>query len=135
MPDSILDLARRHVDLRHAGGDEWVGLCPFHEERTPSFRVNTEKGVYYCHGCGAGGGTKDLAERLEGPVARERIHVVVDHAKGKDKTMVLHPSGCWMTWDEYLKVTWTPAWYRRELDKLVRECFSRPEEAHAPAGA
>lgn len=44
--------------------------------------------------------------------------------------LVLHPSGDWMTWDEYLKVTYTPPWYRRELDKLVRECFSRPEEAH-----
>lgn len=137
MPDSIFDLAKRHVDLRHAGGDEWVGLCPFHEEDSPSFRVNVEKGVYYCHGCGSGGGTKDLAERLEGSVARGRVIVAVDAAKGRDRSAVwvLHPSGDWMTWDEYLRVTWTPAWHRRELDKLVRECFSRPEEAHAAAGA
>lgn len=151
MPDSILDLAKRHVDLRHAGGDEWVGLCPFHEEHTPSFRVNVEKGVFHCFGCGAGGGTKDLAIRLgELTPARfmseqyggrtrvkrfrgETIYAGVDSAKGNERTMVLHPSGDWMTWDEYLKVTWTPPWYRRELDKRVRECFSRPEEAHAPA--
>lgn len=135
MIDSILDLAKRHVDLRHAGGDEWVGLCPFHEEHTPSFRVNVEKGVYFCHGCSAGGGTKDLAERL-GERLPSRIPAPRAVATSKVvETMVLHPSGDWMTWDEYLRATWTPAWYRRELDKLVRECFSRPEEAHAPARA
>lgn len=131
--DSILDLAKRHVDLRHAGGDEWVGLCPFHEDRTPSFRVNVEKGVFHCFGCGVGGGTKDLAERLGEAPARYTYRserVPPQHAE-----RVLHPSGDWMTWDEYLKVTWTPPWYRRELDKRVRECFSRPEEAHAPARA
>jgi hypothetical protein len=34
---------------------EWWGLCPFHPERTPSFAVNTEKGVWRCHGCQRGG--------------------------------------------------------------------------------
>lgn len=132
MADSILDIAKRHVDLRHAGGDEWVGLCPFHEEKTPSFRVNVEKGVFYCHGCGAGGGTLDLAERLEGrrdlPVRMPKT----SHPKEAD--LVLHPSGIWMTWAEYLRKTWTPGWYRMELNKKVRECFSRREEGYAPAG-
>lgn len=44
----------RKVKLRRAGA-EFVGLCPFHEENTPSFRVNDDKGLYYCFGCGAGG--------------------------------------------------------------------------------
>lgn len=130
MADSILDLAKRHVDLRHAGGDEWAGLCPFHEERTPSFRVNVEKGVFHCFGCGAGGGAKDLAMRL-GERLPTRIPAPRAIATSKvTETLVLHPSGDWMTWNEYLKVTYTPPWYRRELDKLVRECFSCPEEAH-----
>jgi hypothetical protein len=36
-------------------GREWWGLCPFHQERSPSFAVNAEKGVWHCHGCQQGG--------------------------------------------------------------------------------
>ncbi len=43
------------VVLRRAGGNEFKGLCPFHEERTPSFSVNSTKGLYRCFGCGAKG--------------------------------------------------------------------------------
>jgi DNA primase len=44
-----------HVALRSAGGGRMKGLCPFHEEKTPSFNVNTELGFYKCFGCGASG--------------------------------------------------------------------------------
>jgi CHC2 zinc finger len=42
------------TDLRRVGS-RWVGLCPFHDERTPSFSVDPEQRLYYCFGCGAGG--------------------------------------------------------------------------------
>lgn len=48
-------VAERHTVLRKRGARELVGLCPFHDERSPSFEVNDAKGTYYCHGCGASG--------------------------------------------------------------------------------
>ncbi|MDR1166569.1 MAG: DNA primase [Deltaproteobacteria bacterium] len=51
----ILAQVRRHVELKRSGRASHVGLCPFHHERTPSFTVNEEKGLFYCFGCQAGG--------------------------------------------------------------------------------
>ena len=50
----IVDVIAESVVLRKRGKD-YVGLCPFHEERTPSFSVSPSKQLYYCFGCGAGG--------------------------------------------------------------------------------
>jgi DNA primase len=50
----IVDVISRYVHLQKRGRN-YVGLCPFHSEKTPSFNVNREKGLYYCFGCGAGG--------------------------------------------------------------------------------
>lgn len=45
---------------------ELTALCPLHEETTPSFNLNPEKGIFKCHGCGKGGGVLDLARALTG---------------------------------------------------------------------
>ena len=50
----IVALISRKTDLRRVGS-RWTGLCPFHEERTPSFSVDPERGLYHCFGCGVGG--------------------------------------------------------------------------------
>jgi len=54
----LLDyLLRSHWTARPAGvQSEFVGLCPLHEETQPSFYVNARKNLFYCHGCGRGGG-------------------------------------------------------------------------------
>ncbi len=50
----IYDVVSRHVDLKKRGRN-FFGLCPFHHEKTPSFSVAPDKGIYHCFGCGAGG--------------------------------------------------------------------------------
>ena len=50
----MADLVGTKTELRRAGVN-LVGLCPFHEERTPSFSINAEKKVYYCFGCESSG--------------------------------------------------------------------------------
>jgi DNA primase len=52
----IVDVISEHIVLRKRGKD-FLGLCPFHNEKTPSFSVSQDKQVYYCFGCGAGGNT------------------------------------------------------------------------------
>ncbi len=51
---SIVELISDFVSLKKSGKN-YLGLCPFHSERTPSFTVNEEKGIFHCFGCGAGG--------------------------------------------------------------------------------
>jgi DNA primase len=51
---NILDLVSQYVKLRRTGKN-FVGLCPFHKEKTPSFTVSVEKQIYYCFGCHEGG--------------------------------------------------------------------------------
>lgn len=50
----ILDVVNQYVDLKRRGRN-YFGLCPFHQEKTPSFSVAPDKGIYHCFGCGAGG--------------------------------------------------------------------------------
>ena len=52
---SIADVISETVTLKSAGGGNLKGLCPFHDEKSPSFNVSTARNVYFCFGCGAGG--------------------------------------------------------------------------------
>jgi len=60
----IVELISNYVDLKPAGKN-YRGLCPFHEEKTPSFIVSPEKGIFHCFGCGAGGGIFNFVMKIE----------------------------------------------------------------------
>jgi len=62
---SILDVVGAQVALRPAGSGRLKGLCPFHEEKTPSFSVNPSANLYHCFGCGVGGDIFDFVMRLD----------------------------------------------------------------------
>lgn len=74
---NIVDVVAEHVVLRRRG-QEYVGCCPFHEEKTPSFTVNPTKGLYYCFGCGAGGNAIKFLMDLQ---KRSFAEVVLDLAQ------------------------------------------------------
>ena len=65
---TLSDYASRNLTLKKASGrsGELTGLCPFHDESTPSFYVSTEKHTYYCHGCQATGNVINLYAHLNG---------------------------------------------------------------------
>ncbi|MDA8112257.1 MAG: DNA primase [Nitrospiraceae bacterium] len=60
----LAEVASRYVNLRKRG-QKWVGLCPFHDEKSPSFQIDPDKQLYYCFGCHAGGDVFRLVEKLE----------------------------------------------------------------------
>lgn len=71
----IVDIVDSRVKLRKSGKN-YSALCPFHDEKTPSFSVNGEKQFYYCFGCGAGGNALGFLmdyERLDFPAAIEKL--------------------------------------------------------------
>lgn len=61
----IVDVVGRHVGLKKSG-KQWKGLCPFHEERSPSFYVDPVRRSFKCFGCGAWGDAFDFIQRIEG---------------------------------------------------------------------
>jgi len=74
IPDEIIELVRdrvdlvdligRHVSLKHSGRNH-KGLCPFHDEKTPSFVVTPDRGTFKCFGCGEGGNAFGFLMRVE----------------------------------------------------------------------
>jgi DNA primase len=60
----IVEVISGRTQLRRSGA-RFTGLCPFHDERTPSFSVSPEKGLYYCFGCGAAGDAVSFVEETE----------------------------------------------------------------------
>lgn len=61
----IVDIVSKYVSLKKSGGN-YFGLCPFHNEKTPSFSVAPDKQIYHCFGCGAGGGPVSFIMKCEG---------------------------------------------------------------------
>ncbi len=61
----IAELIGEHVALRNAGGGNLKGICPFHDEKSPSLSVSPSRGLFHCFGCGAGGDVIRFVERIE----------------------------------------------------------------------
>ncbi len=73
----IVEVISAHTDLRRQG-TRWVGLCPFHEERTPSFSVDAGEKLYHCFGCGVGGDTIKFIEEKEGLGFAEAVELLAE---------------------------------------------------------
>ncbi len=75
LQNDIVEVISRYVPLKQKGGS-YFGLCPFHNEKTPSFSVNSEKQFYYCFGCGAAGNVFSFVMEMENcdfPEAMKRL--------------------------------------------------------------
>jgi DNA primase len=73
----IVEVVQGHTELRRSGG-RFVGRCPFHDERTPSFSVDATEKLYYCFGCQAGGDVFTFLQEKEGVEFREAVEQLAD---------------------------------------------------------
>jgi len=75
----MVQLVGEKTDLRRVGS-RWTGLCPFHDERTPSFSVNAEEKLYYCFGCGEGGDAFKFVQQTEGLEFQEAVELLAERS-------------------------------------------------------
>jgi len=81
---SLLEVVSQHVELKQRGGSHgggrYVGLCPFHSEKTPSFNVSPEKGFFKCFGCGKGGDLFTFVQWIDHVSFGEALRMLADRA-------------------------------------------------------
>ena len=75
----IADVVSQYVQLTKKGGNLF-GLCPFHNEKTPSFSVSPDKQIYHCFGCGKGGGVVNFIMEIENLSFPEAVKFLADRA-------------------------------------------------------
>ena len=79
MKNDIVDVISQYVKLTRKGSS-YFGLCPFHNEKTPSFSVTPSKQMYYCFGCGAGGNVYNFIMEYENYSFGEALSHLADRA-------------------------------------------------------
>ena len=75
---SIEDVVGDYVQLRRAGADSMKGLCPFHDEKSPSFHVRPNHGHFHCFGCGEGGDVYAFMQKIEHVSFVEAVELLAD---------------------------------------------------------
>jgi len=74
----IDDVVGQYVTLRNAGGGSQKGLCPFHDEKTPSFNVSPARQTFHCFGCGEGGDVISFLQKIDGLTFVESVERLAD---------------------------------------------------------
>ena len=77
--NDIVDVVSDYVKIKRKGKD-YFGLCPFHNEKTPSFSVVPSKQIYYCFGCGKGGNVLNFISSIENVEYIDAIRMMADRA-------------------------------------------------------
>lgn len=129
LSDSFLEQLRANTDIESVispyvnlrrRGKNLVGLCPFHNEKTPSFTVYPENGSFYCFGCGVGGDVITFVRRMENLDYMEAVKQLADRAG-----MALPEDG----YDDTLAKSAPPFWRRTARRRSSFTLSFSPTEA------
>ena len=77
--NDIVDVISQYVHLKRSGRN-FFGLCPFHNEKSPSFSVSPDKQIFHCFGCGVGGNVFTFLSRIEGINFVEAVQTLAERA-------------------------------------------------------
>ena len=104
----FVELVSARTELRRAGANRYEGLCPFHDERTPSFGIEPVQKFYHCFGCQASGDLFTFVQETEGLDFREALELLADRygvelereaeEPGRGRPAPRAASGCWSCW-------------------------------------
>jgi DNA primase len=130
--NDIVDIVGSYVPLRVRGGRHW-GLCPFHQENTPSFTVNADSQFFHCFGCGAGGNVLTFVMRIEHmdfvdalKLLAERVHIILPQPGDSHAQQAKHAERTQIA--EYNKLA--ARFYHDNLQKDTPEAAAAREYLH-----
>ena len=84
--NDIVEVVSQYVHLKRSGRN-FFGLCPFHNEKSPSFSVSPDKQIFHCFGCGVGGNSITFISKIEGVGFKEAIEILAERANIKLPTI------------------------------------------------
>jgi len=128
-PDIIATIEREGFTVKQKGRALWLS-CPFHEDKTPSLKINPDKQTFYCFSCNSGGDSIAFIQKLHGLTFKEALNylniegnhpVKIDH-KGQTKRQLLKAFRSWE--HEYLRQLTD---YYREIYNLLKSCSDMEE--------
>jgi len=74
----IVRIVGEYVKLRKSGAQNYSGICPFHQEKTPSFSVHATRQFYHCFGCGVSGDVFSFVQKIENITFPEAVRAVAE---------------------------------------------------------
>lgn len=128
-PDIIATIEREGFTVKQKGRALWLS-CPFHEDKTPSLKINPDKQTFYCFSCNSGGDSIAFIQKLHGLTFKEALNylniegnhpVKIDH-KGQTKRQLLKAFRLWE--HEYLRQLTD---YYRASYEIVKDCKTMDE--------
>lgn len=117
---NIVSVVEQYVTLKKSSGSSMVGLCPFHNERTPSFHVDEEKQLFYCFGCGAGGDVITFLMKMQNMSYPEAVTYLAESVGMTVPTRDTFDS-------EITQLRKTILEMNRKAARYFHECLFRPE--------
>src|SRR5579885_686633 len=123
----IVRIVGDYVKLKKAGAQNYSGLCPFHNEKTPSFSVHATKQFYHCFGCGQSGDVFSFVQKIENITFPEAVRAVAQ------KLGVPLPKQTFATEGEArdAKIRTALLEIHERASAFFQECLRRPEGARA----